>query len=66
MKPILTRSSMTERVYIVTRYTRKVSPKGVPYIVAQQKYEVSDEELEAIGLKKMELPGADVEDGAGT
>jgi uncharacterized protein YwqG len=51
--PRLLRNGLTEQIYIVTRYTQKVAPNGTPYIVAHQKYPVTDEELAAIGLEKL-------------
>ena len=42
--PRLLRNGLTNELYIVTRYTEKVTPNGMPYLVAHKKYPVSKED----------------------
>ena len=41
--PLLRRSPLTGQVYIITRYTEKTSNDAKPYIVAQEKWDVTSE-----------------------
>jgi hypothetical protein len=52
-KPLLLRSPLTGQVYIVTRYHRDEARNGA--VVAHRKYEVTADELRAIGLTVEEV-----------
>lgn len=57
MKPMLMRSGLTDRLYIVTRY----KDRGEGRYEAVTKYEVTDAELDACGLARSTAETLDVE-----
>jgi hypothetical protein len=61
--PKLLMTSLTGQVYIVTRYTQREAKNGTPYIVAHEKFDVT-EEFQAIEMQRV-LDRAEQGDRAG-